>query len=138
MAEDKSFLGRGWAYPVSFNKMLGKVNMVSDEVDIRQSLEIYLATKRGERLLRLNYGSLMQEYVFERASYDTLNFLCESLKNDLRIYEPRIIVHAVEVDTKKANDGIVHFMVDYEIQATNVRDNIVYPFYILEGTNIPE
>ena len=138
MAEEKSFLGRGWGYPVTFNKVLGKVNMVSDELDIRQSLEIYLKTKRGERLLRLNYGSVMEEYVFERASYDNINFLCETLKNDLRIYEPRIIVHNVEADSKKISDGVIHFLVDYEVQSTNVRDNIVYPFYILEGTNIPE
>jgi len=111
---------------------------VSDEIDIRQSLQIYLATKRGERLLRLAYGSIMHEYMFERATYGNLNFLCESLKNDLRIYEPRIIVHKVDVDANNINDGIAHFTIDYEIQSTNVRDNIVYPFYILEGTNIPE
>ena len=138
MAEEKSFLGRGWGYPVTFNKTMGKVNMVSDELDIRQSLEIYLATQRGERLLRLTYGSIMHEYVFERASYGNLNFLCETLKNDMRIYEPRIIVHKVKADSTTVADGIVHFTVDYEIQATNVRDNIVFPFYILEGTNIPE
>ncbi|MEY3648757.1 MAG: hypothetical protein RLZ13_1642 [Bacteroidota bacterium] len=138
MAEEKSFLGRGWGYPVSFNKTLGKVNMVSDELDIRQSLEIYLATHRGERLLRLAYGSVMHEYTFERASYSNLNFLCETLKNDMRIYEPRIIVHKVKADSKNVTDGIVRFTVDYEIQSTNVRDNIVFPFYILEGTNIPE
>jgi phage baseplate assembly protein W len=138
MAEEKSFLGRGWGFPVTFNKSLGKVNMVSDEIDIRQSLQIYLATKRGERLLRLAYGSIMHEYMFERATYGNLNFLCESLKNDLRIYEPRIIVHKVDVDAKNINDGVAHFVIDYEIQSTNVRDNIVYPFYILEGTNIPE
>lgn len=138
MAEEKSFLGRGWGFPVTFNKSLGKVNMVSDEIDIRQSLQIYLATKRGERLLRLAYGLIMHEYMFERATYGNLNFLCESLKNDLRVYEPRIIVHKVDVDAKNINDGIAHFVIDFEIQSTNVRDNIVYPFYILEGTNIPE
>lgn len=138
MAEEKSFLGRGWGYPVTFNKTLGKVNMVSDELDIRQSLQIYLATQRGERLLRLSYGSVMHEYLFERASYSNLNFLCETLKNDMRIYEPRIIVHKVKADSTNVTDGIVRFTVDYEIQSTNVRDNIVFPFYILEGTNIPE
>lgn len=138
MAEEKSFLGRGWGYPVTFNKTLGKVNMVSDELDIRQSLEIYLATHRGERLLRLSYGSVMHEYMFERASYSNLNFLCETLKNDMRIYEPRIIVHKVKADSTQVSDGIVRFTVDYEIQSTNVRDNIVFPFYLLEGTNIPE
>jgi len=136
-AEEKSFLGRGWAFPVTFDKALGKVNMVSDEVDIKQSLQIYLKTNRGERLLRLNYGSILQEHVFDMAGAANLNYLCERLKNDLRVYEPRIIVHHVEADDSKLRDGLVHFGVEYEIQSTNVRDNIVYPFYILEGTNIP-
>jgi phage baseplate assembly protein W len=138
MAEEKSFLGRGWGFPVTFNKVLGNVNMVSDEIDIRQSLEIYLKTKRGERLLRLNYGTVLQEHAFDIAGGDNLNYLCERLKNDLRVYEPRIIVNHVAADVAKVQDGFVHFKVDYEIQSTNVRDNIVYPFYILEGTNIPE
>jgi hypothetical protein len=66
-----------------------------------------------------------------------LNYLCERLKNDLRIYEPRIIVNHVEADDSNVYDGVVKFRIEYEIQATNIRDNIVYPFYILEGTNIP-
>jgi phage baseplate assembly protein W len=137
MAEEKSFLGRGWAYPVTFNKLLGKVNMVSDEEDIRQSLQIYLKTNRGERILRLNYGTVMQEHVFDLGGVANLNYLCELLKNDIRLYEPRIIVLNVETDGSQLSDGIVHFNVEYEIQSTNIRDNIVYPFYILEGTNIP-
>jgi hypothetical protein len=136
-AEEKSFLGRGWAFPVTFDKALGKVNMVSDEVDIKQSLQIYLKTNRGERLLRLNYGSILQEHVFDMAGAANLNYLCERLKNDLRIYEPRIIVNHVEADDSNVYDGVVKFRIEYEIQATNIRDNIVYPFYILEGTNIP-
>lgn len=138
MAGEKSFLGRGWAFPVTFNKVLGNVNMVIDALDIKQSLEIYLKTKRGERLLRLNYGTVLQDHAFDMAGADNLNYLCERLKNDLRVYEPRIIVHHVEADDTKVHDGLVHFKVDYEIQSTNVRDNIVYPFFILEGTNIPE
>jgi hypothetical protein len=136
-AEEKSFLGRGWGSPVTFNKVLGNVNMVSGELDIRQSLEIYLKTKRGERLLKLDYGTVLQEHIFDMAGTDNLNYLCERLKNDLRVYEPRIIVHHVEADDSKLRDGLVHFRVEYEIQSSNVRDNIVYPFYILEGTNIP-
>lgn len=137
MAEEKSFLGRGWVFPVTFNSELGKVNMVSDALDIRQSLEIYLNTKRGERLLRLNYGTVLQDHVYDTAGTNNLNNLCERLKNDLRIYEPRIIVHHIDIDDNKIAEGLVNFRVEYEIQASNVRDNIVYPFYILEGTNIP-
>lgn len=138
MADDKTFLGTGWAFPVTFNKELAKVNLVSEEIDIKQSLQIYLKTKRAERLLRLNYGTVLQDHIFDLAGAANLNYLCERIKNDLRIYEPRIIVNHVIGDDSRVEDGYINFRVDYEIQSTNVRDNIVYPFYILEGTNIPE
>ena len=40
----KSFLGTGWSFPPTFNKNLGVVKMVSDEIDIKESLQIYLNT----------------------------------------------------------------------------------------------
>lgn len=138
MADDKTFLGTGWAFPVTFNKELAKVKMVSGELDIKQSLQIYLKTKRSERLLRLNYGTVLQDHMFDLAGASNLNYLCERIKNDLRIYEPRIIVNHVIVDDSRLEEGLINFSVDYEIQSTNVRDNIVFPFYILEGTNIPK
>ena len=40
----KSFLGTGWSFPPQFNKNTGSVSMVSDEEDIKQSLNIYFNT----------------------------------------------------------------------------------------------
>jgi hypothetical protein len=30
----------------------------------------------------------------------------------------------------------LHISIDYEIESTNVRNNIVYPYYFAEGTKI--
>ncbi len=138
MNKEKSFLGTGWAFPPVFNKTMGEVTMVSDEIDIKESLQIYLNTSRGERLMRLGYGSVISESIFDSGRSDNLAYLAEVLKNDIRTYEPRIIVIDVKIDNQNIRDGIVVFKVDYEIQATNIRDNIVYPYYILEGTHIPK
>ena len=138
MKIEKSFLGTGWSFPPTFDKNLGDVKMVSDEKDIKESLQIYLNTRRGERLMRLNYGSTIHDHVFDSSRNDNLNFLSERLKNDIRTFEPRIIVNAVNIDTSDVKDGIVRFGIQYEIQSTNIRDNIVYPFYLVEGTHIPQ
>ena len=138
MNKEKSFLGTGWAFPPVFNKTMGEVTMVSDEIDIKESLQIYLNTSRGERLMRLGYGSVISESIIDSGRSDNLAYLAEVLKNDIRTYEPRIIVIDVKIDNQNIRDGIVVFKVDYEIQATNIRDNIVYPYYILEGTHIPK
>jgi phage baseplate assembly protein W len=134
--QGKSFLGRGWAFPPSFSKHAGDVAMVSDEEDIRQSLLIYLNTHRGERLMRLEYGSIVSEHFFHSSRTENMAYLCERLRNDIRVYEPRIIVHQVNCNTDRVAEGIVHFWVDYEIQSTNIRDNIVFPFYLTEGTHV--
>ena len=54
MQEDKSFLGRGWAFPPEFLETSGRgeVKMVEAVDDINQSLEILLATSLGERVLQ--------------------------------------------------------------------------------------
>jgi uncharacterized protein len=134
--QEKSFLGRGWAFPPTFNKRSGGVVMVSDEEDIRQSLLIYLNTNRCERLMRLEYGSVVSEHFFDSSRTENMTYLCERLRNDIRIFEPRIIVHGVNCNLDKVSDGIVHFGIDYEIQSNNVRDNIVFPFYLTEGTHV--
>jgi len=138
MSKEKSFLGTGWSFPPAFNKTMGEVAMVSDEVDIKESLQIYLSTSKGERLMRLGYGSLITEYIFDSGRSEDLAYLAEVLKNDIRTYEPRIIVFNVKIDKTNIRDGVVLFAIEYEIQSSNIRDNIVYPYYILEGTNIPK
>ena len=51
MAKDlKSFLGTGWSFPPSFNKHTKAVDMVSDEIDISQSLKIILFTHDKSRV----------------------------------------------------------------------------------------
>ena len=54
----------------------------------------------------------------------------------IRNYEPRILVLNVEVYVANEKEGIINVKLDYAIQSTNTRDNIVFPFYINEGTNL--
>lgn len=133
---EKSFLGVGWSFPPSFEKNKLGVKMVTNEEDIRQSLHIFFSTKLGERIMRPNYGCIVYDYLFEKISDGMLGTIAVELKKTIRLYEPRIIVHEVNISNSKIEDGRIEIEVSYEIEATNVRDNIVYPFYLNEGTNI--
>ena len=46
--QEKSFLGVGWAFPPTFNKQRADVEMATENQDIKESLEIYFATRLGE------------------------------------------------------------------------------------------
>lgn len=134
--QEKSFLGFGWSFPPTFNKQRGEVEMTSENQDIKESLEIYFSTRFGERIMRSNYGCIIHDYAFQSSNSNVLKSVEISLKKTIRKFEPRIIVHDVKVNRLDVDEGIIQFIVDYEIQSTNVRDNIVFPYYINEGTNI--
>ena len=62
--QNKSFLGTGWAFPVSFDYALSTVNMASEVRDIEQSLTILLNTRPGERVMRPDYGCGLDDLMF--------------------------------------------------------------------------
>ena len=134
--KEKAFLGTGWGFPPTFNKDLLSVEMVSNEKDIKESLQIYLSTKIGERVMRSNYGCLVHDYLFEQFDENIISSIGHEIKRTIYEFEPRIHVHEVTTNKSDVNEGIINIGVFYEIIATNVRDNIVFPFYINEGTNL--
>ena len=136
MDQEKSFLGRGWSFPPTFSKEMADIEMVSKEEDIRQSLQIFFNTKIGERIMRSNYGCVVHEYLFEKAESSILDKLAFELQQSLRLYEPRIMVIDVIANKSDVINGLIEFDIIYEVNSTNVRDNIVFPFYINEGTEI--
>jgi len=134
--QEKSFLGQGWSFPPTFDKSRAGVEMVKENEDIKESLQIYFSTRIGERIIRQDYGCVIYDYLFQSANSSTLSSIELSLTNTLRDYEPRILVHQIKATIADRNEGIINISVDYEIQSTNTRDNVVFPFYINEGTSI--
>jgi phage baseplate assembly protein W len=62
--------------------------------------------------------------------------LKDRVKTAILIYEPRINLLALDLDTSEQNDGKVAIIVEYEVRATNSRFNLVYPFYIADGSEV--
>ena len=131
-----SFLGTGWSYPPEFVLESGEVLMTSDEEDIEASLKILLGTALGERFLNPKYGLDLHEMLFEPMSTTMATFLQDRARIALLIYEPRINLLALELDTSGQPEGRVSMVVDYEVRSTNSRFNLVYPFYLGDGNEM--
>ena len=134
--KEKTFLGIGWSFPPSFNKESSDIKMVSDETDIKQSLEIYFNTKLGERIMRPEYGCVIHEHIFDKIDESILNILSFELTQNIGQIEPRIIIEKIQINQSNAASGELQISIEYKIISSNVRDNIVFPFYINEGTSI--
>lgn len=137
MAEKNTFLGRGWAFPVTFLREASQVNLVENQEDIRQSLIILLNTTIGERVLRPDYGANMEDLLFEALNVTTATMITNRIKRAILFHEPRVKVE--EIDMKPDfQEGKVEVLITYFIISTNNRQNLVYPYLFIEATDVPK
>lgn len=133
--DDAVFLGRGWAFPTHFDNQLGKVAMVDELEDIRQSLFVLLSTIPGERLMRPEYGCDLYQLVFEDFNTTTQTRAIDMVEQAILHFEPRIKVEGIEIEVE-VMESIAHLRIFFWVPKVNSRHNIVYPFYFKEGTNL--
>lgn len=136
--EIQSFLGTGWSFPPSFDKLDASVEMVSDVTDIEESIRIILSTIPGERLMQPDFGCDIKKLVFEIADTWLVSELNHIIYHALLQYEPRINFIGLTVADRSQQAGVLYVQLTYTIIATNTRHNMVYPFYYQEGTNISD
>ncbi|MEC8885144.1 MAG: GPW/gp25 family protein [Bacteroidota bacterium] len=136
MKIEESFLGIGWSFPPEFNKETKSIQMVSAIEDINQSLHILLNTKLGERIMLPNYGSSLSDFVFEGLNMSTRTYILDRVKIAILYNERRIELDKIDFDQSRILEGEVLMIVHYTVRLTNSRGNMVYPFYINEGTEL--
>ena len=110
--------------------------MSEGEDDIREALRILFSTCAGERLMRADFGGGLEPHVFARRDATAVNLLKGAIRNAILRFEPRVVVEEVNAETDGLLDGRLLFEVKYRVTATNTRSNIVFPYYIEEGTNL--
>ena len=131
----KQFLGVGWAFPPQLDAKQA-LAMVAYEEDIRQAIWIILGTNPGERVMRPDFGAGLNTFVFEPVSPTTLALVKTQVREALIDWEPRIELEKVEVKPDGAERNKLLIEVNYRVRATNTLQNLVYPFYLLEGAPV--
>jgi len=132
---DRSFLGTGWGFPPTFRREWYGVEMLSNEEDVRSSIQIILSTITGERVMLPTFGCNLQPYVFEPMNVPNIAMIEKIIKDALTIHEPRIIVENL-TSVPDQDAGKLEVNIEYSIITTNTRYNFVFPFYMKEATNI--
>lgn len=136
MATDTQFLGTGWAFPPSFDWRSKEATLVSQVEDIQQSLRILLGTVPGERVMQPAYGCGLKRMVFETINDSAATEIKDIVSKAILFFEVRITLHEVDLDWSDIANGLLRLKLDYTVRTTNTRTNMVYPFYLREGTNL--
>ena len=128
----KEFLGIGWKFPIKLDSS-GKFKLSKYEEDIEESIRIILGTIPGERVMRPEFGCGIHEYVFSTINISNLALIEEEVKKALTLYEPRIEIIKIKASADTNREGLVLIEIGYRVISTNTRQNLVYPFYLIEG-----
>lgn len=134
--EERTFLGRGWSFPPSFDRMNNANQMSAGIADIEESIQIILGTTPGERIMQPEFGCRIKMMVFEQFSSNLITEINHIIGHALLNFEPRIRFHHALVLEEANLDGVIMMQIEYSVISTNTRHNIVYPFYLAEGTNV--
>lgn len=134
--DDQTFLGNGWSFSVAGERSGisldadGRVAEASDEEKIRQSIWIILSTAPGERVGRPDFGCGIHDLVFATQTAGTAGDVIHAVEEALSTWEPRIDLISVDASPHPDDPTGLLVEIQYEIRATNSRQNLVYPFYL--------
>jgi phage baseplate assembly protein W len=131
--DEKAFLGQGWSFPLALTPD-GEIQMAVHEEDVRQAIRIILSTSLGERVMRPDFGAGLRSVLFEPLSTTTMSLVQHHVERALVEWEPRIDLLNVTVEADNVTVGRLLIELQYRVRATNAFYNLVYPFYLLEGT----
>ncbi len=135
MAKDTSreFLGVGWKFPLQVTPT-GRIAQARYEKRIEESICLIVGTSKGERVMLPDFGCGIHELVFAPNNPVTISMVVHHVRQALVAYEPRIDVLDIHAETAPEEPNLLLIRIDYRIRANNARGNMVYPFYIKEGT----
>jgi phage baseplate assembly protein W len=126
------FLGAGPAFPLRLD---ASGHFVVNDLDahVRQAIRLILATGKGERVMRPDFGAGLADLVFSPVSAATLTLIGHEVREALTRYEPRIDILTLDVSADPDAPERLVITLDYRVRRTDTRLNLVYPFYLDRG-----
>jgi len=122
--------GLGWAFPPQVNRR-GNMALTNQGNELDQSINIILSTAPGQRVMRPNFGCRLHELVFSPNNSTTRAQARRYVEQALGMWEPRIIVKEVRVNSDPDREDSLLIEISYEVKTNRDKRSLVYPFYII-------
>jgi phage baseplate assembly protein W len=129
----RDFLGVGWKFPLQVTPG-GKIAQARYEQRIEESIYLILSTAKGERVMLPDFGCGIHDLVFAPNNAGTVAMVTQTVRKALVASEHRIDVLDVNVESAPQEPNLLLIRINYRIRSNNALGNLVYPFYIREGT----
>lgn len=132
-SNNREFLGIGWRFPLQVTPN-GRIAQAQYEQRIEESVILILSTTPGERPMLPAFGCEINSSLFQPNDSQSIALVIHQTRQALTRYEPRIDVLDVHAENTLDAPNLLLIRINYRIRATNAIGNLVYPFYIREGS----
>ena len=122
-------LGTGLHFPLGVDGR-GGIAMIRHQNDIDESIRIILATSKGERRMRPEFGCRIHELVFAPNNATTWGLAMQYVEEALGWWEPRIEVQETDVHADPGDSSRLLIDIKYRVKSTSDERSLVYPFYL--------
>jgi uncharacterized protein len=92
--------------------------------NVRESIQILLLTRLGERLMYPNYGSSLGTYLFAPNNPATRKSIEGEITRTLQLWEPRINIDSVSVDVDPSNAQAAIATIQYRLVANQLPNQV--------------
>ena len=130
----KEFLGVGWKFPPQVDPVTGRMQVSAYEDNVAESVRVILSTRKGERVMNPEFGCGLFQFLFGQTDSTTLVQMEREAREALVLWEPRIRDVTVRALVNRDDPARVDLFIQYWVRSTNNPFNLVYPFYLQEGT----
>ena len=111
--------------PLSGNAVFNSTYETKDA--LKANLLNYFLTNKGERFLNPNFGSNLRSLLFENINNSKLLEIEELVKEDLKVFFPRIKPTQLQLSSDQDTNTVVFFL-KYALIDSNINDEVVINF----------
>lgn len=94
---------------------------------IKSNLINFFLTGKNERVLNVDFGAGLRNFLFENLTQDTVNETRELILQALGVYFPQVIVNNLQL-LAYPDQNLITFTLKYSVRETNITDEVVINF----------
>jgi len=121
--DEAQIFGCGVAFPPHLDST-GQWAMSMGAQNVRESIQILLSTRLGERLMYPAYGSSLRTYLFAPNTATTRKSIEEAIHTALKQWEPRITVNSILVVPDPSDAQAAIATIQYQLVANQLPSQI--------------
>ncbi len=111
----------------------GRLEMIDEDRTVRQAILLLISTTPGERVMRPDYGCLLQRLVFSPNDDTTAGLAIHYVRRAVVRWEPRVEIIRVDASRDPEDPACLDILLEYRVRSTQRAGRLTFPLNLVGG-----